>query len=258
LTSKGTDAEVKLIDFGLAKEMSESVTRSFLGTRGYLAPEMLQRHNYDKAIDIWALGIIAFVLLCGCLPFDDDSSKISSESAARKKFTLRFPPWASSLSASAKDLLHNLLDVNPKTRSCSPSFCNSFMFISLLTQIHGGTGSESFMGEWQVCPGEQLLTESKYNGYAVLLMKHEHNLFFCFVIVAGERRKEMLKSPMMQAMQNRMNAGATGAGSSGGIGSGFSSNGTNGNQTNSSNSSSTRAGSTNGNSSTGLVRKNSI
>ncbi len=53
LTSKGPDAEVKLIDFGLAKEMSETVTRSFLGTRGYLAPEMLQRHNYDKAVDIW-------------------------------------------------------------------------------------------------------------------------------------------------------------------------------------------------------------
>lgn len=53
LTSKGSDAEIKLIDFGLAKEMEESVTRSFLGTRGYLAPEMLQRNNYDKAIDIW-------------------------------------------------------------------------------------------------------------------------------------------------------------------------------------------------------------
>jgi hypothetical protein len=40
---------------------------------------------------IKALGVIAFVLLCGCLPFDDDSSRITSESAARKKFALRFP-----------------------------------------------------------------------------------------------------------------------------------------------------------------------
>jgi calcium/calmodulin-dependent protein kinase I len=57
-----------------------------------------------------------FVLLCGCLPFDDDSSRLVNESAARKKFTLRFPRWSTNLSASAKDLLHNLLDVNPKTR----------------------------------------------------------------------------------------------------------------------------------------------
>mmetsp|Transcript_16731 Transcript_16731/g.36517 ORF Transcript_16731/g.36517 Transcript_16731/m.36517 type:complete len:429 (-) Transcript_16731:272-1558(-) len=116
LTSKGANAEVKLIDFGLAKVMQETVASSFLGTKGYLAPEMLQRHSYDKAIDIWALGVIVFVLLCGCLPFDDDSSKISSESAARKKFALRFPRWAASLSSSAKDLLHNLLEINPKTR----------------------------------------------------------------------------------------------------------------------------------------------
>jgi serine/threonine protein kinase len=49
------------------------------------------------------------------LPFDDDSGKIT-EQDARKKFILRFPTWSQSLSASAKDLLHNLLDVNPKTR----------------------------------------------------------------------------------------------------------------------------------------------
>lgn len=113
---KDNTAEVKLIDFGLAKIMHEVSARSFLGTKGYLAPEMLQRNAYDKAVDIWALGVIVFVLLCGCLPFDDDSARIATESAARKKFTLRFPPWATDLSASAKDLLHNLLDVNPKSR----------------------------------------------------------------------------------------------------------------------------------------------
>jgi serine/threonine protein kinase len=98
------------------KISSDTVAHSFLGTRGYLAPEMLQRHAYDKAIDVWALGIIVFVLLCGCLPFDDDSSRITSEVVARKKFALRFPRWASNLSPSAKELLQKLLDVNPKTR----------------------------------------------------------------------------------------------------------------------------------------------
>ena len=77
LTRPGKDAEVKLIDFGLAKVMQEDTARSFLGTKGYLAPEMLQRSNYDKSVDMWSLGVIAFVLLCGCLPFDDDSSRIS-------------------------------------------------------------------------------------------------------------------------------------------------------------------------------------
>lgn len=92
------------------------MAKSFLGTRGYLAPEMLQRRSYSKAVDSWALGVIVFVLLCGCLPFDDDSSAIPSDDIVRSRFTLRFPRWARNLSPSAKDLISRLLDVNPETR----------------------------------------------------------------------------------------------------------------------------------------------
>jgi serine/threonine protein kinase len=96
--------------------MEEPVARTFLGTRGYLAPEMLQRRDYTKAVDTWSLGVIVFVLLCGCLPFDDDSAMVPSDDLVRAKFVLRFPRWAKNLSASAKDLLSHLLDVNPMTR----------------------------------------------------------------------------------------------------------------------------------------------
>lgn len=92
------------------------MARSFLGTRGYLAPEMLQRRDYTKAVDTWALGVIVFVLLCGCLPFDDDSQALPSDDLVRAKFVLRFPRWARNLSASAKDLLSHLLNVNPCKR----------------------------------------------------------------------------------------------------------------------------------------------
>lgn len=96
--------------------MEEPVARTFLGTRGYLAPEMLQRRDYTRAVDTWALGVIVFVLLCGCLPFDDDSSTVPSDDLVKAKFVLRFPRWAKNLSPSAKNLLSHLLDVNPKTR----------------------------------------------------------------------------------------------------------------------------------------------
>ena len=49
--------------------------------QGYLAPEMLQRESYNKEVDVWALGVIVFVLLCGCLPFDDDSKKLNRAGA---------------------------------------------------------------------------------------------------------------------------------------------------------------------------------
>lgn len=96
--------------------MDEPVARSFLGTRGYLAPEMLQRRDYTKAVDTWALGVIVFVLLCGCLPFDDDSQTVPSDDLVRAKFVLRFPRWAKNLSPAAKDLLSHLLDTNPTRR----------------------------------------------------------------------------------------------------------------------------------------------
>ena len=96
--------------------MVEPVARTFLGTRGYLAPEMLQRREYTRAVDTWALGVIVFVLLCGCLPFDDDSSSVPSDDLVRAKFMLRFPRWAKNLSPSAKNLLNHLLNVNPMQR----------------------------------------------------------------------------------------------------------------------------------------------
>lgn len=110
------DIDIKIIDFGLSKAMEGPVARTFLGTRGYLAPEMLQRRDYTRAVDSWALGVIVFVLLCGCLPFDDDSSTVPSDDLVKAKFVLRFPRWSKNLSASAKDLLSHLLDVNPRTR----------------------------------------------------------------------------------------------------------------------------------------------
>ncbi|KAH7492248.1 hypothetical protein PRIC1_002278 [Phytophthora ramorum] len=117
LTSKSRGANVKIIDFGLAKMLdADDKTASFLGTRGYLAPEMLQRQGYSMSVDMWALGIIVYVLLCGCLPFDDDGGKIANEKAARAKFGLRFPRWASGLSESAKDLLRHLLEVDSSDR----------------------------------------------------------------------------------------------------------------------------------------------
>mmetsp|Transcript_46213 Transcript_46213/g.51537 ORF Transcript_46213/g.51537 Transcript_46213/m.51537 type:complete len:403 (-) Transcript_46213:141-1349(-) len=116
LNNSQDSVDVKIIDFGLSKCMTEPVAQSFLGTRGYLAPEMLQRRNYTKAVDTWALGVIVFVLLCGCLPFDDDSATVPTDELVRAKFVLRFPRWAKNLSPSAKDLLSHLLDVNPSRR----------------------------------------------------------------------------------------------------------------------------------------------
>mmetsp|Transcript_46558 Transcript_46558/g.93945 ORF Transcript_46558/g.93945 Transcript_46558/m.93945 type:complete len:418 (-) Transcript_46558:51-1304(-) len=122
LTREGPGAEIKIIDFGLSKMLPDAVTsdtQSFLGTRGYLAPEMLKRQAYSASVDVWALGVIAFILLCGCLPFDDDSARIASDEAARAKFQLRFPQWAQNITPEAKSFLGDLLNSDAKARITS-------------------------------------------------------------------------------------------------------------------------------------------
>jgi serine/threonine protein kinase len=70
------NAEPVLVDFGLAKFIGpeQTVCEPF-GTLGYAAPEVLQKHPYSFSCDVWSLGCIMYGLLCGDLPFDDDSQR---------------------------------------------------------------------------------------------------------------------------------------------------------------------------------------
>lgn len=69
LTSKGRGSklEVKIIDFGFAKVLPGvgSRTSTFLGTAGYLAPEILLHQPYNHAVDVWSFGVVLYLLLCG-------------------------------------------------------------------------------------------------------------------------------------------------------------------------------------------------
>lgn len=117
------DIKVKIIDFGLSKIIIDvNKTSSFVGSRSYLAPEMISKKVYDKSVDIWSLGVLTFVLLCGCLPFGPDEENNETPPTAitsttsRRQFAIKFPPWSNNLSSSARDLLYNMLDVDPTRR----------------------------------------------------------------------------------------------------------------------------------------------
>lgn len=71
MTDSTEGAYPKLVDFGLAKMMApnQKANEPF-GTVGYVAPEVLKRTSYSFSIDLWSFGVIIYVLLCGCLPFD--------------------------------------------------------------------------------------------------------------------------------------------------------------------------------------------
>ena len=70
------DLHVKLADFGLAKIIGEeSFTTTLCGTPSYVAPEILadsKQRKYTKAVDVWSLGVVLYICLCGFPPFSDE------------------------------------------------------------------------------------------------------------------------------------------------------------------------------------------
>lgn len=80
-TDNTEDAEIKLIDFGLSKRFGaiqeshpDEKMHTIVGTPYYVAPEVL-KGNYDFACDVWSLGVILYIMLCGYPPFEGDNNK---------------------------------------------------------------------------------------------------------------------------------------------------------------------------------------
>ena len=108
---------VKIIDFGLSKHMQGlQHTETFLGSRGYLAPEMLRRETYTDKVDIWSLGVLAYILLCGCMPFGEAAAGLTG--GAERDFVLSWPSSAAAVSRNAKDIVEWMLRFDPAER-CS-------------------------------------------------------------------------------------------------------------------------------------------
>ncbi|ESO06062.1 hypothetical protein HELRODRAFT_155666 [Helobdella robusta] len=117
LASKLKGAAVKLADFGLAIEVQgeQQSWFGFAGTPGYLSPEVLRKDPYGKAVDVWACGVILYILLVGYPPFwDEDQHKLYAQIKAGA-FDYPSPEW-DTVTTEAKTLINNMLTVNPSKR----------------------------------------------------------------------------------------------------------------------------------------------
>uniref|UniRef100_A0A8C7Y3M1 Doublecortin-like kinase 3 n=1 Tax=Oryzias sinensis TaxID=183150 RepID=A0A8C7Y3M1_9TELE len=110
---------LKLGDFGLAMVVTEPVF-TICGTPTYVAPEILHETGYGVAVDVWALGVILFVLLCGFPPFRSRERDQEELFKLIKQAQLHFPsPYWDSISEEAKSLVRCLLEVDPTLRLTS-------------------------------------------------------------------------------------------------------------------------------------------
>ena len=141
LASLNSDTDIKLSDFGLAKIFEDSAeindnsmmldspptsprqqTRrqrayTTLGTDFYIAPEILKGEGYGKPVDIWSIGVVSYILLCGFPPFTDPNGDVGGVYNRIREGRFDFPsPYWDGVSDMAKDFIKRLLTVDPDQR----------------------------------------------------------------------------------------------------------------------------------------------
>jgi len=138
---------VKLSDFGLASATEDKINDGeLIGTPGYVAPEVVMRKPYDFAVDMWAAGVILYIMLSGKMPFFGKTDRECLRKIATGRYA--FPPkqW-STVSEDAQSLIRSLLQVDPAKRLtavaalnhrwlCEPHTCCSEPLTNDLRELH--------------------------------------------------------------------------------------------------------------------------
>ncbi|XP_048710277.1 serine/threonine-protein kinase 33 isoform X2 [Caretta caretta] len=109
---------IKVTDFGLAVQKaggSESMFQSTCGTPTYMAPEVISAHDYSQQCDVWSIGVIMYMLLCGDPPFIASSEENLFELIKKGELHFNNPIWQT-VSEAAKHVLQLLLRVDPAHR----------------------------------------------------------------------------------------------------------------------------------------------
>jgi len=119
LASKEPGANVKLADFGFATTCSAYELDDMVGTPPYMAPELAALRadtaKYGKPVDIWAMGVVLYILLSGIHPFQIEDEEQMLDNIQRGKWSWLGPYWAK-ISKDAQDLIKRMLDLNADTR----------------------------------------------------------------------------------------------------------------------------------------------
>ncbi|KAF4126051.1 hypothetical protein GMORB2_1297 [Geosmithia morbida] len=113
------NAELLIADFGLSRIMDEEqfhVLTTTCGTPGYMAPEIFKKTGHGKPVDLWALGVITYFLLCGYTPFDRDSDFEEMQAILNADYSFTPVEYWRGVSRHARDFIRLCLTVDPSAR----------------------------------------------------------------------------------------------------------------------------------------------
>ncbi|RCI13280.1 hypothetical protein L249_0113 [Ophiocordyceps polyrhachis-furcata BCC 54312] len=113
------NADLLIADFGLSRIMDEQrfhVLTTTCGTPGYMAPEIFKKTGHGKPVDLWAVGVITYFLLCGYTPFDRDSDFEEMQAILAADYSFSPPDYWRGVSSQAKDFIRRCLTVDQTKR----------------------------------------------------------------------------------------------------------------------------------------------
>lgn len=113
------NADLLIADFGLSRIMDEEkfhVLTTTCGTPGYMAPEIFKKTGHGKPVDLWAIGVITYFLLCGYTPFDRDSDFEEMQAILNADYSFTPVEYWRGVSSHAKDFIRRCLTIDPSRR----------------------------------------------------------------------------------------------------------------------------------------------
>jgi len=113
------NADLLIADFGLSRIMDEEqfhVLTTTCGTPGYMAPEIFKKTGHGKPVDLWALGVITYFLLCGYTPFDRDNDFEEMQAILKADYNFQPVEYWRSVSDAAKEFIRHCLTIDPSKR----------------------------------------------------------------------------------------------------------------------------------------------
>jgi calcium-dependent protein kinase len=143
LLSPDNEAPVKIIDFGLSRKTTDDAMTTKVGTVYYVAPEVLTQATYTQKCDIWSIGVIAYVLLCGFPPFYDKSEVQTLKLVKTAQVEFPSPSW-DDVSMEAKQFVLRLLDRNVDSRPSATEALQDSWLCRPQVQPHGMVRHASF------------------------------------------------------------------------------------------------------------------
>ncbi|PCH37391.1 Pkinase-domain-containing protein [Wolfiporia cocos MD-104 SS10] len=117
--TKAEDADIMIADFGLSRIMDEDkhhLLTEICGTPGYMAPEIFKKTGHGKPVDVWAMGVITYFLLCGYTPFDRDTQQEEMEAIMAGDYKFEPEEYWANVSPTAREFVSECLTIDPDAR----------------------------------------------------------------------------------------------------------------------------------------------